>query len=198
MSRKPVHVLAQSPKPTGRQAIWKAIRMLGSKGSEFIVRDVVDKTDIPVATVRDYMTALVAANIISVQASDNQFAAARYTLLKDVGAEAPRLRKDGSEVTMGRGTEAMWRTMKIMAAFTAEELAMMSSIKDIIVKTATASDYLKYLRKAGYVRLNDGRYSFVRSKDPGPLAPQIQRIKQVFDPNSKTVVWPVSEKGSGQ
>ena len=27
------------------------------------------------------------------------------------------------------------------------------------------------------------------SRYTGPLAPQVQRIKQVYDPNTRTVVW---------
>ena len=73
---------------------------------------------------------------------------------------------------------------------TPAELALAASTKVVAVKTATAADYLKFMLRAGYVRRNAGRYSFVRARDPGPLAPQIQRVKQVFDPNSKTVVWP--------
>ncbi len=189
MPRRPVDQLAKELKPQGRDGIWTAIR--AHKG-DFTVSCLCAATDIPAATTRDYLNALCAAQIIGVVRTDTKgpIITKTYRLVLDVGAETPRIRKDGVEVTQGRGVEAMWRTIKLLNSFTTDELALTASTAKVTIKKSTAADYLNHMCHAGYVRRNGKRYSFVRSKDPGPLAPQIQRVKQVFDPNSKTVVWP--------
>ncbi len=189
MPRLPADKLAKQRKPQGRDGIWTCVRAL--KG-DFTVNDIVDQTGIPVATVRDYLKALAAAQILEIVSTkrNNPNSAYIFRLIKNPGSETPRIRDDGTNVTQGLGVEAMWRTIKVLSSFTAEELALTASTDGTAIKKNTAMDYLKHMMRAGYVRRHAGRYSFVKSKDPGPLAPQIQRVKQVFDPNSKKVVWP--------
>ena len=189
MARKPVDEIAKMNKRHGREGAWIVIR---KQTSTFTVADIANNVDLSKGSVLDYLKALAAAGILEIAKSETNGAITvhHYRLLKDVGAETPRVRADGSEVTQGRGVEAMWRTIKLLSSFTADELALTASTASTIIKPNTAADYLKHLSKAGYVRRTANRFSFVKSRDPGPLAPQIQRVKQVFDPNSKTVVWP--------
>ena len=116
------------------------------------------------------------------------------------------MRPDGSAVTQGAGTGAMWRSMKILGSFTAPELALLATTDVARVTEETAKTYLRFLERAGFVarvekarpghKPSKDRWRFVKSRDPGPLPPQIQRIKQVFDPNSDTVVWPKAAGGA--
>ena len=54
----------------------------------------------------------------------------------------------------------------------------------VAVDIARAFDgYLTCIQKANAHR----QATYRLTRDSGPLAPQIQRVKQVFDPNSKTV-----------
>jgi hypothetical protein len=206
MVRKAADEIAKRKHPYGRDAIWAAIRTLHKRNGDagFTRRDIYTVCEFEVnrGTIQTYTDGLLNAGIIATDEPGQKFQSTVYRLVKDVGAEAPRVRKDGTEVTQGLGTEAMWRTMKTMAAFTSGELALAASTSKAHINEASAKDYLKFIRRAGYIRLvskgepgKPARYAFIRSRDPGPKPPQIQRVKQVFDPNSNTVVWP---KGGDQ
>ncbi|HEY9081307.1 hypothetical protein [Magnetovibrio sp.] len=209
MARKSSDAIANSKMPYGRDAIWAAIRTLHKRNGEsgFTRRDIYTECgyEISRGTIQTYTDSLTNAGIIAItDQPGQQFQSTIYLLVKDVGAEAPRIRKDGSEVTQGLGTEAMWRTMKALNAFTAGELCLAASTSKAQVSEPAALDYLKFMRCAGYIReVSKGapgkpaRYAFIRSRDPGPKPPQIQRVKQVFDPNSKTVVWPKPDAAKG-
>ncbi len=199
MARKPADKIAKSNKPYGRDDIWTAIRKLGKQDARFTARNIFDECghEINSGTIKTYVDCLTKAHILKACTTPTaRFKSTVYCLLKDPGAEAPRVNPRGEEVTQGLGTESMWRTMKTMNAFTAAELALMASTSKVQVGESTAKNYLQFMRKAGYVRAvavkpgKPTRYAFARARDPGPLPPKIQRIKQVFDPNSGTVVWP--------
>jgi len=200
MARKPADVVANARFPQGRDEIWKHIRALGRDGKTFTISDVWFECgkEIHRDTVRSYMTSLVIAGILkNTMAAPGK--AVHFTMPADLGAEAPRVNRRGEHVTQGLGTEAMWRTMKTMSAFTAAELALMASTSKVQISEGAAKDYLKFMARAKFVRtveMKPGkptRFAFARQRDPGPKPPQIQRIKQVFDPNSNTVVWPKAE-----
>jgi len=196
MGRKSVEEIAKSKKPYGRDDIWKAIRKLGKRDARFTTREVYDecKHEINIETIKDYMASLVAAKILGLCAPTKKFNASVYCLYKGHGAETPRVRRDGSLITKGLGTEAMWRTIKNLSPFTIGDLVLVAGTEKAPIRETTAQTYVQYLVKAGYVRENKKQkprsYSFVNSQNPGPLAPQIQRTHQVFDPNTQTVVWP--------
>lgn len=192
--RKPVHLTAAGPKPHGRDAVWAEIR----KQRDFTYRSLQDATDIPKKTISDYLTGLEAAGIVK-RTGSTEVGAVQFTLAKDKGVHAPRLRKDGSEVEQGRATEAMWSAMRLLKQFTPRDLAIHASTDDAPVSDVHAKDYCQHLAKAAYLRIvtpskpgKQAVYQFVRFT--GPKAPMIQRIKQVFDPNTGEVVWP---KGKG-
>ncbi len=98
-------------------------------------------------------------------------------------------------VTQGTGTENMWRSMRMMGQFTPLDIAVHSTTDTVSVTEATARGYCSMLLKAGYLgvvrKAVPGKwpatYRFVR--DTGPLPPQIQRVKQVFDPNIREVTY---------
>lgn len=175
-----------------REAIWRVIREL----KIFTVRDLQQQTTMDVASVRDYCVGLERAGYLfelvnSTSQSDNLFVAKEYELVKDVGVDAPRVRKDGSKVVQGQGREQMWRAMRILKSFSALELAVNASTEECTVKESSAADYCKHLCHAGYLTKNaKGKiYRFLPSRYTGPKPPMIQRTKQVFDANLKKVMW---------
>lgn len=196
MSRKPVNKLR--PDET-RDAVWREIKSQAEHGS-FSAREIAHGTRLGVSTVRDYLTGLCNAGYLSPveRPMPESFQAQYYRLERDCGIDAPRVRKDGSEVTMGRGREQMWRTMRILKEFSAADLAFNSSTDEHQVAEGEAKDYCGHLYKAGYLvaskphqpgKAGQTRYRLLPSKFTGPKPPMIQRVKQVYDPNLRQVVW---------
>ncbi len=204
VTRKPAHLEAQGPKGD-RQFIWESMRALHKGGDRFTVRDIwlLSTGNGPKGRVRDYINGLVAAGYLKAWPAPGK--ATEYELVKDCGIEAPRVRKDGTEVTQGRGREQMWRTVKIIGDFTATDLANAASTPAFPVAESTAKDYCTMLAGAEYLAtVRPGspgipaRYRLVQSRWTGPRAPMIQRLKQLYDPNTGEVVYrrnPQTEEG---
>lgn len=172
-----------------REAMWTVIRAM----KVFTVREIHQETTLDISSVRDYIRGLTNAGYLS---EDTTGKTAEFTLVKDVGVDAPRVQKDGSAVTQGRGRINMWRVMHILQIFTAQELAVNASTPQCVVKLSTAEDYCHHLYRAGYLRRDkEGRYTLLRHMFTGPKPPMIQRVKRVWDQNLKKVMW--SEDGQG-
>ena len=167
-----------------RQAIWDAIRRLET----FTTREVRNETLLTMDSVRDYLEGLEAAGYIAPSVKVQGYPTV-WKILKDIGVEAPRVRKDGSPVTQGQGRENMWQAMRILRTFTARELAVAARTPECMVRESTAADYAKHLHKAGYLSKQDCVYHMLPTAFTGPLAPMIQRTKRVWDPNQRKVRW---------
>jgi hypothetical protein len=112
---------------------------------------------------------------------------------RDVGLRAPRLRTDGTPVEMGKGRHAAWQGMRILKRFTIRELHNATGAQESDIKS-----FCVYLTKAGYLRMivrgAGGKPStFQLIRNSGPKAPQVTRLKCVFDPNLCAVTWPTAE-----
>ncbi|WP_353428726.1 hypothetical protein [Paracoccus denitrificans] len=192
MSRRPVDQIAQSRDAEGRQVIWEAIR---AQNAEFVSGDLFNDTWINRYTIRSYLNSLAAAGILEkIEHPDRvgQRDSVTWRLMKDEGFYAPRVNRKGERVTQGLGVEQMWRAMRIMKEFKAVDLALHATTDEIAVSIETAKSYCTMLLACGYLaciqKANAHRQATYRLvRNSGPLAPQIQRVKQVFDPNSKTV-----------
>ena len=166
-----------------REEIWASIRQLKT----FRIADIMRKTMLEITTVRNYLAGLTIAGYLEKNSDVNP---ALYTLVRDVGVDAPRVRKDGSPVTQGEGRANMWRTMRIISTFSAKELAIKSSAPGCVVKHETAKEYCRKLCQAGYlVKIANGRYRFLPDMFTGPRPPMVQRVKRVYDPNLKKVMF---------
>ncbi len=189
--REPV----DTTKPMGtRDDLWKLIRAMKT----FTVPELREAVHMDATTIDLYVRSLVKAGYL--ERIDISGGAAkeigrtryRYTLLKDA-LEAPRIRKDGSPVTQGRGRLNMWRSMKVLKRFGLADIVACSSTEEHPVAWEEAETYLRYLLKAGYLKqltktsVEKAVYALVRWT--GPKAPMIQRIRQVWDPNLKKVTW---------
>ena len=191
--RKPAHLEYAGGK-SPRQRIWEKIREF----KEFDMNQLVKSLPgtIHRDTTRRYVMALLAGQFLASYYAEGK-AEKLFLLTKDNGVEAPRLRKDGSEVTQGREQENLWRTLRsVNHTVNYRELAALASTEQHPVTPAFARDYLVNLYKAGYLSRNETKpfggsckYSLLPAKNTGPRPPMIQRIKQVYDPNLGKVVW---------
>lgn len=175
-----------------RQTVWDAIRVLAGEDlvGHFTVTDVVDRTKVHRKTTSDYFACLVAAEYLA-QTVDTP---PRFILRKDGGVHAPRVRRDGTAVTQGAGTLNMWRSMRALTQFTYRDIALHSTTPTVSVSEKTAKDFCGMLLATGFLRVVQkadpvkGRIATYRLiRNDGPKPPQIQRVKQVFDPNTGKV-----------
>ena len=194
MSQKPVD--KRSPLET-RTALWAAIRGYGAKKTYFTAREIRMETCCSQSQVVEALAAWSNAGYLSKEIVPHcGTVIAQYTLERDAIAP-PRVRRDGSAITQGNGVKNMWRTMKKMGEFTARALAIESRTETVNVSNETAAEYCQSLKAAGYlVVLQPGKvtggktlYRFNPAMNTGPLPPQIQRTKQIWDPNIEKVVW---------
>ncbi|NVO00933.1 MAG: hypothetical protein HXX17_16580 [Geobacteraceae bacterium] len=188
--RKPID--KQQPIET-RQAIWDEIRQLKS----FFQPEIERAVNLESSNIRDYLTGLLRAGYLDAKTTkDGIIKRISYTLIKDAGRTAPRVRKDGSEVTQGRCRQYMWNVIPILKMFTCADLAYNASTPEHTVALNTARDYIGALHNAGYLApakpCKSGEkqlWKLKHGKWTGPHPPQIQRTKQVYDPNLRAVVW---------
>lgn len=204
MSGLPIDQRRQLRWSKTRDTMWAAMREL----KEFTVRDIEHRTHTGHRQIRDYVQALVKAGYLK-HCGERPIRhkggtqAKVYRLIRDAGVDAPRVRRDGTEVTQGSSREQMWRTMRIIKAFNADDLAVQASTEEIPVSREDARDYLGHLHKAGYLAVTVpakpgtlARYRFLPSRYTGPKPPMVQRVKQVWDPNIEKVMWPRPESGA--
>jgi hypothetical protein len=174
-----------------RQRIWEAIR---ADHKAFKAYDIARRSSVDDTTVRSYLQSLINGDYVQVLCG-TKFEEQTLHLVKDVGAEAPAVTRDGKPSTAGKGTEAMWRSLRILGELDADELAAQASI--VVPTTSwTARSYLKWLKRAGYLVEvqaskpgKKARYRLAPGKYTGPRPPMIQRVGQVFDPNLGEVVF---------
>lgn len=187
IGRKPAHMVIQNGK-SNRQRVWEMIRKHPEGISCYTLSR---RTDLNDETVRTYVNSLRKAGYLKRGTGVGD--RTEFLLVHDVGTEAPQLRLDGTPSQQGRGTEAMWRTLRMLDEVNATELAMYASTA-AATSIATAKSYLKWLNWAGYLTVvtpaqpgKQARYCLSYGMYTGPIAPMIQRQGQVFDPNTGKV-----------
>lgn len=171
----------------GRQHMWEALKTMPDAIS---VSAVAKATGIHRSTVLRYLRALTAGGYL--ETTPVAFGlAGSWRLIKNIGHHAPRVRLDGSPVTQGEITAQLWLAMCGLKDFDFRDLVQNASIE---IPEATAKDYCKRLLGAGYLRVlvkadphlcRAARYRLIRPT--GPKAPQVQRVRQIYDPNTGAV-----------
>lgn len=200
MARKPAHLELAGGRGL-RQRLWDRIR---AGGELFAVTDLLHGGE-DESTAREYITGLFHAGYLDLRrAAVPRKLTALYSLVRDAGAEAPRVRKDGTPVTMGLAQEQMWRTLRMLTGDTnARELAAHAGTPEIPVRESAALDYLGHLQRASYLRITkphqQGRRGLARYQlitNTGPRPPMVCRADAVYDPNLGKTVWirPVTEE----
>lgn len=176
-----------------RQTLWEEIRRL----KIFKADDLRHVSRMKKSSIHTYLIGLFNAGYLTRKKEDrpNQLTSPYiYTLVNDPGVFAPRVRKNGTEVTQGRGRYLLWSTMRILKTFTAQELAITATIEEHNIALGEAETYCYALAKAGYIKVIAGGKSgqpatYRMIKYTGPRPPQIQRVKRLYDPNISKVVW---------
>lgn len=176
-----------------RERVWSAIRRLKKGFSISSVQDACEPM-VMFGTVRDYMRALEAAGKIRRVVDSTPVSghgAMRTTPLFDLTCkdyEAPRLLRNGTPVTQGLATEAMWRCMRVLKTWSPQQLSDAATLGDCVVPVQTVKAYIKHLSRAGYLQVvvpskpgTQAVYRLVRNT--GPHAPAVTRAKVVFDRN---------------
>ncbi|WP_342596345.1 hypothetical protein AAGT95_09615 [Salinicola lusitanus] len=180
-----------------RQQIWESIRTLhANKLTITMARLDLLLPKVPASRITDYLRGLTAAGYLERNDPHKKPGkVVEYRLARDIGFEAPRVRRDGSEPP-APGREQLWRTMKIIGEFTAADLASAATTPDRTIAEATAHEYCKFLARADYLAITrepgpalPTRYRLAAGRWTGPMAPQIRRTKELYDPNTKSVVY---------
>lgn len=189
--RRAVDQMAAGGIANPRQTIWDMARKLAGAELQGDIRlaDVVAKTGVLRKTAKDYLLSLVAAGYLAPTSE-----AEVWRFARDGGAHAPRVRRDGSPVTQGAGTMNIWRSMRMLKKFSALDLAAHANTETVKVTEATAQAYCVMLLSTGFLTVVqkaapvEGRRAIYRLiRDDGPKPPMIQRVKQVYDPNTGKV-----------
>lgn len=185
--RRAVDKMAAGGIANPRQAVWDAIRQMAGDdlSGTLVLAQIIAKTGVLRKTAKDYLLSLVAAGYLTSVGDD------AWKLTRDGGAHAPRVRRDGKAVTQGSGTMNLWRSMRMLPTFSAKDLAAHSNTETVKVTEASAQAYCTMLLATGYLKVRQkaspaaGKkaiYQLIRNDGPKP--PMIQRVKQVFDPNT--------------
>ncbi|WNJ87089.1 hypothetical protein [Pseudomonas canadensis] len=183
-----------------RQYMWEAVRD-NRKG--FTSRQIVQLSGQSDGSVKNYIRALNKAALIELVDGAGEFADHRWRLVRDEGAEHPRVTLSGDRSTQGAGAESLWRSLRIIGEMTAAQAAEMATIGDVRVTQAYALNYFSALTKAGYLVASEYDYQgpqtfrLAPGMSTGPRHPVIQKSVslQVFDPNLNKVVFSNVESG---
>lgn len=197
MSRQAANVPAGY---TGRDLVWQAIREMRT----FVLQDLVKRTGLRSGTVEDYLRALLKAGLLARSGSQpsplgiaGAFPRAEYSLVRDLGLDTPRVRKNGTLIPPS-GRQRMWRAMGILKDFSLRDLVATASLPEAGISRREAEYYCDWLTKGHYLRTSgNGRYCIVPVMRHGPRAPQVQRVRRLFDPNTGEIVCeskPIEEK----
>lgn len=188
------------PQQTPRQRVWLAIRKFKN---DFTLLQVAEEGAMKESSARDFITGLQKAGYIQV-AYEQPIVGKRvkrlhYKLVRDIGYNAPSVDREGFETKPAQANKAMWNTLRILKrAINAEELAALSSNDELNISITTANTYLQLLHSAGYLFIaqkhqnmtgKKAKYQLLERMNTGPIPPQIQRAKQVFDPNTNQLMY---------
>lgn len=191
--KSPAAPLVLSAKaPTDRESIWGVMRHL----REFSQREVALLSRCGKGKIQDYLKGLIRAGFVKRLNPGGKVAEeARYELMRDTGVDAPRVRKDGSMLPPS-GRTRMWNVMQVLKVFTESELVEAASLPDAPIALAEAQTYCLWLTRGGYLKSRTGGgWRMIPAKYTGAKAPQILRVKKLFDPNLDAVVYEGPQTG---
>ena len=188
----------RQPELRGQARYWAVMRELTTRGP-WTIRDVYGQCNGIKTDVGDYVRRLAKAGYVKAvgEAPGTSTPAVLYTVAKG-GDEPPRIREDGTECPPTR-RENMWRAMRMLKAFSLADLVAAASTEEVKISSEDAKDYTRHLTRAKYLRRMNGSPATWRLiLSTGPLPPQVQRIRQVWDANLRRVMWSAAEKSGGE
>ncbi|WP_265533765.1 hypothetical protein [Pseudomonas saponiphila] len=186
--------LSVSGGKVAKQHMWEAVR---ANKAGFSLRMIASESGQPIAQVKAYVLAMRNAQLVEVFDESGDAKDHRWRLVRDEGADYPRVRSNGQRSTHGLGLENLWRAMRIMKRMTAADAAQMASVNGVRVTQAYALNYFVLLVKAGYLVASskeskrEQTFEFVPGMNTGPKHPVIQRLEsiKVFDSNTEALVY---------
>lgn len=179
-----------TPAPTDREKMWAAMR----QEKTFTRTRIAELAACDPIKARDYLRSLKASGHVRLIQAHTPRTPALFELVHDIGVDAPRVRKDGTELPAS-GRNRMWNTMRVLGVFTADELVNAASLPDAPIAISEAAYYCRWLAQGGYLASRGDCWQFIPAKFTGAKAPQILRVKALFDPNLGTVVYQPAPEG---
>lgn len=175
-----------------RQRIWEEIRQAPD---DFECYRVSKRANVDLDSFLSYIKCLTAAGYVELVKRGSKRDQRTYRLIKNSGAEAPRVDKKGQPVKQGLGVECVWRTLRMMGELDVALLCQHVSLAGIDIQDTTVKRYICALRKAGYLQTTlpstphrMERFRLKPSMNTGPRPPQVQSVKTVYDPNVNKVM----------
>ena len=141
--------LAPAGMLTTREKLWTAMRRL----ERFTVPELARAAGVDrhAYNVRDYLLGLVRAEILGVERpAGRPGECSVYVLSRDLGVDAPRVRRDGS-MPRESAQSRMWKSMKILRVFSVRDLVVHAALPDAPIAPAAALRYCQWLARGGYL-----------------------------------------------
>lgn len=177
---------------SARQRVWEEIR---ENPECFECYRTAKRANVDTDSFLSYVKCLMAGGYVELIDNGRKRDQRTYKLIKNAGAEAPRLDSKGNEVKQGLGVECIWRTLRMMGVLDIALLYQHVTLAGVDIKEATVKRYICALRKAGYLQVivkstphRQERFCLKPAMDTGPRAPQLQNVKTVYDPNLNKVM----------
>jgi hypothetical protein len=168
--------------PATQDGLWSLIRWHGARDGSIVIADLIKAVadHIDAREVRAYCRALEKAGVLTHDLNVDQ---QRFKVdLRHV--ETPRLRPDGSVMLGPRRNALLWRSIKMLGLFTADNLAMAASLPDFAITPEQARRYADDLTAGGYLLSQGGKlYRLKPDMNTGPAAPRVLRARFVWDAN---------------
>lgn len=194
MAGRKAHLVVTGTKEP-RQRIWESIRVLGDA---FSINDIARRSGQMPDDINRYFKALVKAGVIKVIENPPGKVGSVFALVKDEGADHPRLNGKGERTYAHLATENIWRTIRILNGnLTAEGVAHAASAGGATLTVIKVRQYMNALVEAGYLEKSQidlakpEIYRLLPGKYTGPRPPEIRKLDslQVYDANLNKFVY---------
>lgn len=134
-----------------RQKMWEAMRHLRPG---FTVNDIARQSCGRSADISRYIQALIKAGVVKLVEAPQGATTSRgkvFALVRDEGADHPRLNNKGERTFDHLATENIWRTLRILGGqLTVQDIAQTASAGAVSVSVVKVRQYLNALADAGY------------------------------------------------
>jgi hypothetical protein len=168
--------------PASHDGLWSLIRWMGRAGP-FALADLIAavRGHIQPDDVRAFVRALERGGVLTPELAVPDKPRFRVDLRH---VETPRLRPDGQPLQGPQRHALMWRSIKMLGLFTADNLAMAASLPDLAVTPAQAARYADDLTAGGYLISQSLKlYRLRPDMNTGPAAPRVLRARFIWDAN---------------
>lgn len=195
MARRPTPqwIALKARVPRGYEDYWRLIRAAAAAGAgTFTISEIAGETNAQRQSVEHYVARLRAGGFVGLAEPAKINKPNVFRLLKSP-TTAPRLRADGSEITIASAQERLWRAMRSLVRFSTRELAYAATVEKHPVLVKTAQRYVNQLACAGYLEAQGASrrpalYRLKPGMNTGPKPPSILAIDAVWDRNLNEVI----------